>query len=222
MHNWRIEVKHVHMVPNRISAKKNLSAKFHISRKLLSRWELLLSCSQESNYDWWLCWGSLVSSSWPCHDGGECGAVRDWFGCLSFWTDRLFLHQTHSDWIAQNQDSHPSWSTEELKLRCVGISMVTFSSLGLTQDELTVTFHPPRLLFWLSLEATFYRVCFLPTAEAGCNWKGWRLKFSVWCSRKVRDFRSLCILNLLVILLKASANFSQIWQAIKFPQISYR
>lgn len=34
--------------------------------------------------------------------------------------------------------------------------MITFSCLGLTQDEQTVTCHPPKLLFWLSLEVIFF------------------------------------------------------------------
>lgn len=45
--------------------------------------------------------------------------------------------------------------------------MVTFSSLGLTLDELAVTCHPPKLLFWLSLEAIFNGVCFLSRAGIG-------------------------------------------------------
>lgn len=65
---------------------------------------------------------SLGSSCWSCLEGDERGIVRNGFGYLSFWTDRLFLHQTDSDWTAQGHDSQPSSVFEELNtLQSVGI-----------------------------------------------------------------------------------------------------
>lgn len=110
----KIEGEHVHIVPykipesiSKISCPQITFAQVSYSSAATGVKNRMDCCAGDS----------LVSSCWFCLDGGECGTVRNCSGCLSFWTDRLFLHQTDSDRIAQNHYSHPSSFFKELNAK---------------------------------------------------------------------------------------------------------